>query len=130
MAAEPGLRWICLDCAARQADPGACRACKRDEVLDSTNVEVLELMRDVETRLAAQRDRRFRALGAIVGIAVIVPLWAIPGYWTLRQAYGLPFLLDQWLLMALIGLGLSVVLGRSFDKPKFPYLDANNLTIS
>ncbi len=123
-------RYVCLDCASRQAELGGCIACKRDDVLDSTDPHVLELMQDVETRLANARDKRFRIIGTLVGIAVIVPLWAVPGYWTWRQAFALPFFLDQWLVMALIGLGVTVVLGKKFDRPKFPYFDANNLTIS
>jgi len=121
--------WVCIDCGARQAEQGACRACGHEATLDLGDPKVRELMRAVERRLAERDERRCRAVGFLCGIALVVALWFVPGYWEARsQALALPVLLDQWLFMALIGFAVSKLLARLFSKPRFPYLQAD-LTI-
>lgn len=117
--------WVCLECGARAADAGTC--CEEAR-LDARLLETRELMRDVDLRRREQRERRGRYLGAGVGIVVVVALWAIPGYWTVRAGIGLPFLLDQWLLMAVIGLGVDRLVLATW-KPRFPYLDGDALAL-
>ena len=58
----------------------------------------------------------------VVGMATIFGLCMVPGYWGLRgHLYpGLPMLIDQWLFMAPIGLGLSKLLETKFSKRRFP----------
>jgi hypothetical protein len=115
--------WVCLDCGERQTDEGACRACTHDTTLDLREPTVRLLMRDVERRLAERRQGRFRTIGAISGMAVVFGMWTLPGYWEARSmTFALPVLLDQWLYMAVIGLGIAWLLKRIFDKPRFPYL--------
>lgn len=88
------------------------------------------LMRDVDQRLADRRDGRLRFLGVAVGMAIVFGLWLIPGYWSMRGTVypGLPLFFDQWILMAVIGLGI-VKLGGKLIKPRFPYL-TSDLTIT
>lgn len=62
------------------------------------------------------------------GMAVVFTLWFVPGYWSIRRAYGLPFYLDQPLLMAGIGLAVIAILSRRKRK-QFPYL-GDDLSIS
>jgi hypothetical protein len=121
--------WVCIDCGHRQAEKGPCAACAKDDTSDLRDDKIRELMRDVEGRLSRQREGRLRFLGVIVGMAAVFGLWFIPGYWDYRaQFLALPAFFDQWLLMALIGFGVAVLLGRAFDKKRFPYL-ADDLTI-
>jgi hypothetical protein len=120
-------QWVCIDCGARQAAQGACTACKHEMTLDTNDSKVRDLMYDVDLRLGQKRDGRFRMLGVAVGMAVIFALWMVPGYWDARgRVYpGLPILADQWIFMALIGLGLSKLLEKKYSKKRFPYLDQN-----
>jgi len=122
--------WVCIDCGERQPAEGPCIACKHEMTLDTRDEQVRELMRDVDERLARQREGRFRFLGVLVAMTVVFIAWMIPGYWNARgRIYpGLPMFADQWILMALIGLGLSSLLTRYVGRKRFPYLD-QNLTI-
>jgi hypothetical protein len=122
-------RWVCLECGARQPAQGPCRACKHeDDTLDLEDLKVRELMVDVEQRLVDQREKRLRFLGVGVGMVTVFLLWLVPGFWTIREAFGLPFLLDQWLLMAGIGLATMAILTRMLAKKRFPYL-ADDLSV-
>ncbi len=116
---------VCIDCGARQPADGPCATCHHEMTLDTRDEKVRELMRDVEDRLTGQRESRFRFLGVLTGMTVIFCLWMVPGYWSLRgRLYpGLPIFADQWIFMALIGLGLSKVLTKLVGKKRFPYLD-------
>ena len=120
-------KWVCIDCGARQAAEGPCAACKHEMTLDSTDSKVRELMYDVDLRLGQKRDGQFRMVGVLVGMGVVFALWMVPGYWDARgRVYpGLPILADQWIFMALIGLGLSKFLEKKYSKKRFPYLDQN-----
>jgi len=116
--------WVCLDCGGRQANQGQCAACKHDDTLDLRDEKVRELMRDVDQRLADRRDGRFRFIGVAVGMVVVFALWLVPGYWTFRSVYAIPLLIDQWIVMALIGFGVVKLLGK-LVKPRFPYLKSD-----
>jgi hypothetical protein len=122
--------WVCIECGARRPhggpDVGTCR-CGHDITLDMHDEKVRELMRDIDDRLAKRRETRFRLIGVVVGMATIFGAWMIPGYWDLRgRLYpGLPFVMDQWLLMALIGLGLSKLLEKKLARRRFPYLGSD-----
>lgn len=123
--------WVCIDCGARQDDKGACAACGHADTLDARDERVRELMRDVDMRLADRREGRLRFLGVGVGMAIVFGLWMVPGYWGLRgRVYpGLPLLIDQWFLMALIALGVIKGGEKLFFKKRFPYL-RDDLTIA
>ena len=123
--------WVCIDCGARQEDKGACRACGHDDTLDARDERVRELMRDVDLRMTLKREGRLRFLGVIIGMAVIFALWTQSWYWDMRGTIypGLPMLIDQWLFMALIGLGVMKVCGKVLTKRRFPYL-RDDLTIA
>jgi hypothetical protein len=118
------MTWVCIDCGHRQAAEGTCTACGHEPILDLRDEKVRELMRDVDLRLQLRREGRFRLIGVIVGMTVIFALWTRSAYWAARGTFypGLPFLIDQWLFMALIGLGLSKLLEKKFAKRRFPYL--------
>lgn len=117
--------WVCIECGGRQAEPGTCRACRKDEVLDANKEEVRGLMADVELRLGDRREARLRWGGVILAISIVVFAWTIPGYWQVRgDAYpGLPFLLDQWLFMTVLGFGFLKLGERVFTHKRFPYLN-------
>jgi len=118
--------WVCLDCGGRQDAAGACRACNADEVLDARKEDVRGLMADVDLRLGDRREARIRWTAVVIAIAIIVVAWMVPGYWSLRGVIypGLPFLVDQWAFMAILGLGILKLGERVFGHQKrFPYLN-------
>ena len=96
--------------------------------LDTKDEKVRDLMSDVDLRLSQKRESRARMIGVGVGMAVIIGLWLVPGYWHFRgRLYpGLPMLIDQWIFMAVIGFGLAKVLEKKLGKKRFPYLDINH----
>ena len=77
--------------------------------------------------LADRREKRYRLLGVVVGMAAIFGLWLVPGYWIIEAGFRLPMLFDQWILMALVGFGLMKLLERRARR-RFPYL-RDDLTI-
>jgi ribosomal protein L40E len=117
--------WVCLDCGARYAEAGNCRDCGKEDVLDARREDVRALMADVELRLGDRREARIRWFAVVVSIAIIVGAWLVPGYWSLRGTLypGIPFLLDQWIFMALLGFGILKLGERVFAHKRFPYLD-------
>lgn len=122
--------WVCIDCGARQEDQGACRACRHEDTLDARDEKVRELMRDVDMRLGDRRESRLRFLGVGIGMAIVFGLWTIPAYWDLRgSVFALPMLVDQWALMAVIGIGVVKGGEKLFFKRRFPYLK-DDLTIA
>ena len=114
--------WVCIDCGARQAAPGACAACRRDDTVDARDEKVRELMRDVDQELRVKRENRARLIGVLVGMTVVFALWLVPGYWEVEAMVRAPVFLDQWALMALIGFGAMLVLSRRWSARRFPYL--------
>ena len=118
--------WVCLDCGARQAVTGMCVACRHDDTPDARKEDVRVLMRDVDQRLADQREGRLRFAGVVIGMAMIFGLWLVPGYWSMRGVMypGLPLLFDQWIFMAIIGLAIVKLGGRLFTS-RFPYLTSD-----
>ena len=123
--------WVCIDCGARQDASGACHRCAHEDTLDARDEKVRELMRDVDGRLADRREGRLRFLGVAVGMAIIFGLWLVPAYWSARGAVypGLPLFMDQWIFMAVIGLGIVKGGQRVFKTARFPYL-TSDLTIT
>ena len=117
--------WVCIDCGARQPAEGTCVACKHEMTLDTRDEKVRDLMYDVDLRLRGQRESRARFMGVLVGMTLIFGAWMIPGYWDARGRFypGLPIFADQWIFMALIGLGVSKLLMKYVGRPRFPYLD-------
>jgi ribosomal protein L40E len=112
--------WVCIDCGARLPQAGNCRRCG-EPLLDAREEKTRDLMRDVDQRRAHTAETRSRWIGVVVGMAVVFGLWLVPGYWLIERAFALPFLFDQWLLMAVIGLGVMFVL-RKLHHPRFPDL--------
>ena len=117
--------WVCIDCGARQAEKGPCRACNHEDTLDARDEKVRELMHDVDMRLGDRREARLRFLGVGIGMAIVFALWTQSWWWSLRGTIypGLPMLIDQWMLMALIGFGVLKGGEKLFVKKRFPYLN-------
>jgi hypothetical protein len=117
--------WVCIDCGARHDDKGTCATCSTD-LLDAREEKVRELMYDVDLRIADKREARLRYLGVGIGMAIVIGLWLVPGYWDVRSTtFALPFLADQWLLMAAIGIGVIKGGQKLFSKRRFPYLNSD-----
>nr|HEX4312888.1 hypothetical protein [Kofleriaceae bacterium] len=120
--------WVCIDCGARQAAPGTCAACGKDEVSDARDDKVRELMHDVDERLRRTRETHARFVGVLIGMFVVFGLWMIPAYWDLEEIIRGPGFIDQWALMAAIGYGVMKLLARGGRK-RFPYL-RDDLTLA
>jgi hypothetical protein len=101
--------------------------CGNEPTLDLEDERTRDLMRDVELRLCMRREARFRMVGVLLGMAVIFGLWSRHWWWMARgRLYpGLPFLIDQWLMMIVIGLAASKLLEKHFKRQRFPYLSTN-----
>jgi len=118
--------WVCTECGNRQAAEGKCGACGNEPTLDARDEQVRELMADIDLRIGQKREGRFRLVGVVIGMVAIFATWMIPNFWEKRsENFALPFLLDQWILMALIGYGVSKGLEKLYAKKRFPYLDVN-----
>ncbi|MGE0398623.1 MAG: hypothetical protein AB7T06_18090 [Kofleriaceae bacterium] len=124
--------WVCIDCGARQAESGPCRACGKGDTLDARLEQTRELMYDVDLRIAQKAEGRARMIGVVVGCGLIFGLWLVPSYWGLRGTIypGLPFFADQWGAMAVIGFLVSKVLEKRLAKKRFPYLDSTQQIIA
>lgn len=117
--------WVCIDCGARQPERGSCRACAKADTLDARDERTRELMYDVDLRIQQKAETRARMIGVGIGVGTIAALWLVPGYWSMRgRLYpGIPFLLDQWFFMAVIGVVVSKLLEKRLARKRFPYLD-------
>lgn len=123
--------WVCTDCGARQPESGPCQKCRNADTLDARKEQTRELMYDIDLRIAQKAEGRARMIGVGIGIAVVVVFWAQPWYWSLRkQAFAIPFLADQWFLMAVIGFAVSKFLEKKLAKKRFPYLDSSQQMIA
>jgi len=119
------MMWVCLECGARQPQAGACAVCREPVTHDMSTEQVRELMRDIDLRSRDRGETLARWIGVVTGLAIVFGAWLIPGYWSLRGSVypGLPFLFDQWLVMALIGLVVMKLLQRRLVRRRFPYLE-------
>src|SRR4051794_6078356 len=115
--------WVCLECGARQAQQGVCAKC--GEITHDMRLEdVRDLMRDIDQRERDRLETRARWIGTVVGIAAVVVFWPFAWYWRLRsQVAQVPFLLDQWAAMALVGFATMKLIERAFTRSRFPYVD-------
>jgi hypothetical protein len=120
------VNLACPECGHRQDGGDRCGACNYDGLLDLDNAQHVELLRDIDMRRRDKHETRVRLASVAFAVTLIFALWLVPGYWTARGRYypGLPFLVDQWILMILIALGLSKLLERTAPPSKFPYVDS------
>ena len=83
------------------------------------------LQREVAAREAHGGEGRIRAAAVVVGMAVVITLWFVPGWWAFRRkAYALPFLADQIGLMVVVAIGATKLLELKFRGKRFPYLES------
>ena len=124
-AAEDNRRLACPDCGHRQVEGRErCTSCGyADGLLSLDNPEHVDLLRDIDQRRVDKHEARSRIIAVVIGLAVVFALWFVPGYWRARaQTLALPFYADQWILMILIGFGMTLLLKRTRPKPLFPYI--------
>jgi hypothetical protein len=119
------MDFVCIQCGRRQAAGERCTACGEDNLLDLGKEQTRELLLDINQRLHDKRAARIRILGVVIGIAVVVMLWGVPGYWGFRnRTFALPFFLDQVALMIAIAFGATKLLEQVWvGRPKFPFID-------
>ncbi|MCA9674380.1 MAG: hypothetical protein H6708_14100 [Kofleriaceae bacterium] len=117
--------FACSQCGHRQpAMAATCAACGSDTVHDLRLARTRELFDDIELRLRDRREGRIRAAAVVVGMAVVITLWFVPGWWAFRRkAYALPFLADQIGLMVVVAIGATKLLELKFRGKRFPYLE-------
>jgi hypothetical protein len=115
---------VCIECGGRQAEPGTCAACGAEDTLDAREERVRELMRDIDLRRGLRFEARSRVIGVGLGMLIVIGLWLVPGWWSLRgRLYpGLPLFADQFALMIAIAWGTSKLFERLRPPPRFPYL--------
>jgi hypothetical protein len=120
------MNFVCVQCGKRQPPGDRCTKCGEDNLLDLGKEQTRDLLLDIDLRLRQKREGMIRLAAVVIGIAIVVVLWTVPGYWHARgRIYpGLPFLLDQWAFMIVLALGAMKLLSLKFSaKPKFPFMD-------
>ena len=118
MTAYDAAPWVCATCASRAAAPGTCCS---DARLDLREERVRDLLRDIDLRVEQKRETRVRFFSVGIGLCAVFGAWLVPGWWTLRQAYALPFFADQWILM--IGIAFGVIKLFGTGQRRFPFVD-------
>jgi hypothetical protein len=122
---------VCIQCGRRQPAAERCAGCGEDNLLDLGKDQTRELLLDIDQRLRDKRETRIRVLGVVIGIAAIVLIWAVPGYWGFRnRTFALPFFLDQVALMVAVAFAATKLLERAWPgTKKFPFIDATGKLI-
>ncbi len=117
--------FACPECGHRQDGAGACGRCGNDPTLDLDKRDTVDLLFDIDQRLRMRRETRIRLGSVAIAVGLILSLWTVPGYWSLRgRVYpGLPLFADQFAIMILLGLGLMKLLERRYrGVRRFPYV--------
>jgi hypothetical protein len=117
--------WICSRCARRAESGAECARCRTDSMYDLRSQRMRELLSERQDRLVHERDARVNKLCALAGVVIVVlAAKFVPGYWKLRgDIYpGLPFFIDQLLLMAGVGLVARFAIDRIMPQPPFGFV--------
>lgn len=118
------LDFACSRCAHRQANDADCEGCGNDVVQDLRDASGRHVLHEAESRWQTERHARRTALGAVVAIAIFLPLYvawiAFLELWEER-----PW---TWPSVAVIFLFLSGAAIAFFEyklgpRRRFPYLD-------
>ena len=118
------MTFACPECSHRQEAGDRCGKCNYDGLLDLSKLRNRELLRDIDRRAEDKHDDRVRKLSVAIAMGGIIACWFIPGFWSMRmQAFALPLLLDQWLLMLGLAMLIMKVWERYPPKKKFPWVD-------
>ena len=126
------MDFVCIQCGRRQPAAERCTGCGEDNLLDLAKDQTRELLMDIDQRLRDRREARLRMLAVAIGIAAVVVLWGIPGYWRFRnETIALPFFLDQVVLMVVVAFAATKLLEQAWPgKKKFPFIDATGKLIN
>ena len=120
---EPVATWACSQCGTLQDEAPACRRCRFDQLIDVRRSSVRDLLDEIDQRRLDRASGRNRMIGVVTGMAAVIACWFIPGFWTLRShLFAVPFLADQWILMAAIGLLVLNLLDRREPRTRYPWL--------
>ncbi len=124
MAASEATWFACSRCGLLQVEAAACARCRFDQLIDVRRSSVRDLLVETDQRRLDRASGRNRMIGVVTGMVTIGACWFIPGFWKLRaHTIALPFLADQILLMAVVGLGVLTVLDRREPRTRFPWLE-------
>ena len=120
----PGATWFaCSQCGRLQVEAPGCAGCRFEPLIDVRRSSVRDLLVETDQRRLDRASGRNRMIGVVLGMLTIGACWFIPGSWRIRaHTIALPFLADQILLMAAVGLGVLTVLDRREPKTRFPWL--------
>ena len=126
MTPDGGPRLVCPDCGRRQDTRERCDGCGYAEgLLSLDDPRHVDLLRDIDEERMHRHEKRVRLLSVGISMLLVFALWCVPGFWKAReQSIALPFLADQFALMIVIGIALTIVLKRTRPKPRFPYIDS------
>jgi len=113
---------VCSLCGYRQPDAGTCPNCVEEDLLDSRDPNVLDLLRDMDDRRQQGSDRLATGIAVPLGIILggvltyFVPL--------LSGLLPLPRFVNVVLLMVAVTAGIYFALTKAMRaKPRFPWLD-------
>jgi hypothetical protein len=113
--------YVCTACATFAEEPGDCNTCGETR-LDFRRDDVRQLCEDIDSRKRRAREQQILWGAVALSMILVVGLWMVPGFWEARrQFFALPMLVDQLLIMTLLGFGLLKLGSRVFGaRPRFP----------
>ena len=116
------MHFACASCGYLGASEGDCPTCHQGDLLDIRRPEVVELLRDTDSRIAQNRSDKIRWLSVGLGIAVGIGVNFIPGFrWPIR----LPFFAHWWIFTIVCSIGIMRLLEKTIGaKSRFPYIDS------
>ena len=116
------MHFACANCGHLGESEGDCPSCHQADLLDIRRPEVVELLRDTDSRIAQNRNDKIRWLSVGLGIFVGVAINFIPGF---RWPIVLPFGGHWWIFTIACSLGIMHLLEKTIGaKSRFPYIDA------
>ena len=120
--------FACSRCGGRQASGDACHRCRTDSMHDLRSRRARQLFGDAEARYQRERGIRSTRYGAAIGVAVVVVLWLIPGYWDLfgglnRGDRARRLFATQFGILVGVSLAAIAIVDRILPARRHPFLD-------
>jgi hypothetical protein len=118
--------FVCSQCGHRQDAEGDCARCGKDTVHDLRRSTTRDLLGDIDLRRRDKIEGQSRAIAVIGAMIIVISPWFIVPNWSeiRRNAFAIPLMADQIILMVLVAFGLMKLLEAKLQKPRFPYLDS------
>lgn len=116
------MHFACASCGYLGKSEGDCPNCPGGDLLDIRRPDVVELLRDTDSRIAQKRNDQIRWLSVALGITIGIGINFVPGF---RWPIQLPLAGHWWIFTIFASLGIMQLLEKFIGaKSRFPYIDA------